>query len=56
MAGLIPDAVKDAVEIAKAAIPMQSGSWIPDPNSVATFIETVAKKIHDLRTGAAPQR
>jgi hypothetical protein len=56
MATILKDAVDQAIEITKAAAPMQSGSWINNPEAVAKFIDVVAKKIHDLRmnpSGAA---
>ena len=49
MPTLLKDAVDQAVEIAKAAVPMQAGSLISSPDAVAKFIEVVAKKISDLR-------
>jgi hypothetical protein len=50
MPTLLKDAVDQAVEIARAAGPMQSGSsYINTPDAVAKFIEVVAKKIHELR-------
>jgi len=45
------DAVDQAVKIAIAAVPMGSGSWISNPKAVAEFIEAVAKKIEELKTG-----
>ena len=50
MAPMHPDTVREAVEITKAAIPNQNGHWINDPGSVAKFIQTVAEKLHELRT------
>jgi hypothetical protein len=49
MPPLTDDSVKMAVEITKAAVPMSSGSFISTPDTVAKFIETVAKKIHELK-------
>jgi hypothetical protein len=37
-----------AVEIVKAAIPSQPGTWINHPEQVAKFIEVVATKIDTL--------
>jgi len=42
--------VDKAVEITKAAIPMQAGTWISNPEAVAKFIEAVAAKIDQLVT------
>jgi hypothetical protein len=49
MPTLLKEAVDQAVEIAKAAVPMQAGSLISTPDAVAKFIEVVAKKINDLK-------
>ena len=49
MASLMKDAVDQAVEIAKAGMAMQTGTWINNPDAVAKFIDVVAKKIHNLR-------
>ncbi len=38
-----------AVEITKAAIVGQNGPWIAHSESVAKFIETIARKLEDLR-------
>jgi hypothetical protein len=43
-----PENLKMAVEITKAAVPMQSGSMISNPDQVAKFIEVVAKKLEAL--------
>jgi hypothetical protein len=40
-----------AVEITKAAVPMQSGTWVNNPKQVAEFIETVAEKLDVLWSG-----
>jgi len=54
---LIEDAVKQAVEITKAGMPVQTGSLIHSPDVVAKFIEVVATKIHELRMmPSAPPR
>ena len=42
------ESVKLAVQIAVAAAPLQAGSIIDAPESVAKFIEVVATKINDL--------
>jgi len=46
------ESIKMAVEIAKAAVPNPSGSYISDPETVAKFIEVVATKIHELQFGS----
>jgi hypothetical protein len=38
-----------AVEITKAAIVAQNGVWIAHGETVAKFIEAVARKLEDLR-------
>ena len=43
--------LQQAIEITKAAIPMQPGTWINNPKVVAEFIEIVATKIDNLQTG-----
>jgi len=43
------DSLDKAVEITKAAVPLSSGTWIPNPEDVAKFIEVVAKAIDGLR-------
>jgi hypothetical protein len=45
------DSLKMAVEITVAGMPMQSGSMVSAPDAVAKFIETVARKIDELRFG-----
>jgi len=49
MPTLTDDSVKLAVEIAKAGMPMSSGSLLTNPEVVAKFVEVVAKKIHELK-------
>ncbi len=49
MPPLTDDSVKMAVEIAKAGMPMSTGSLLNSPDTVAKFIEIVAKKIHELK-------
>jgi hypothetical protein len=52
MAALRPvtgGAIKYAVDIAIAAAPMSSGSWISSPDVVAKLIEAVARKIDELQ-------
>ena len=52
MAKLLNDqSIKMAVEIAKAAVPAPSGSYITDPETVAKFIEIVATRIFELQFG-----
>lgn len=51
MSVLSKEAVELAVEVTKAGIPMQSGTMMPEPETVAKFIEVVATKIHELRFG-----
>jgi len=46
-----PDSISKAIEITKAAIPIQAGSWIDKPDAVAKFIEIVAAKIDELSRG-----
>jgi len=41
--------VAQAVEVAKAAIGADNGVWIAHGDTVAKFIDTVAKKIDELR-------
>lgn len=43
--------IKMAVEITIAGMPVQAGSMISHPDEVAKFIETVARKIDELRKG-----
>jgi protein-L-isoaspartate O-methyltransferase len=45
---MTPFCIEKAVEIAKAAIPIQAGTWIDKPDTVAKFIETIAVKIDEL--------
>jgi len=45
--------ISQAVEIAKAGMPMTSGSLISSPDAVAKFLEIVATKLENLRN---PQR
>lgn len=49
--GLTESSIKQAVEITVATIPSQTGNWIADPERVAKFVETVARKIEELRGG-----
>ena len=37
------------VEVAKAALPLNSGSWINSPEKVAQFLEVVYAKLTDLQ-------
>jgi hypothetical protein len=48
---LTASSVDQAIEITKVAIASQNGHWIDNANMVATFIETVAEKIENLRHG-----
>lgn len=41
--------VAQAVEVAKAAIGSSNGVWIADGNTVAKFIDAIARKIDELR-------
>ena len=43
------DSIRMAVDITVAAVPIQPGTWITTPDTVAKFIETVARKIDELR-------
>lgn len=43
------DSIHQAVEITKVAISSQNGVWISKPKAVASFIETVAQKLHELK-------
>ena len=43
------DSIKLAVELAKAGMPLQVGSLLNSPDTVAKFIEVVATKIETLR-------
>lgn len=45
------EAVDQAVRVAIAAVPMSTSSWIGNPEAVAKFIEAVAKKIEELKSG-----
>jgi hypothetical protein len=56
MATLDKSSVEMAVEITKAAIPMQQGTWIDAPDTVAAFIEKVARKIESLLYQEYPQQ
>lgn len=49
MPTLTNESVKDAVEIAKAGMPLNVGTMIINPEAVAKFIEVVATKLHELR-------
>jgi hypothetical protein len=49
MPPLTDDAVKLAVEITIASVPLSSGTWIANPDAVAKFVEVVAKKINELK-------
>ncbi len=49
MPSLTNDSVKEAVEIAKAGMPMGTGTMLVSPEVIAKFIEVVAKKIHELK-------
>ncbi len=49
MPPLTDDAVKMAVEVAKAGMPLGSGTMLTDPDRIAKFIEIVATKIHELK-------
>jgi hypothetical protein len=40
-----------AVEITKAAAPMQNGSWLSHPKETAEFVGILAEKIESLRMG-----
>jgi hypothetical protein len=40
--------IQQAIEITKAAIPMQNGSWLSNPKQVAKFVEVLANKINNL--------
>jgi hypothetical protein len=42
------NSVHQAIEITKAAIPTENGTWVNNPDAVAKFIEVVANKIDDL--------
>lgn len=44
-----PDSLKHAVEITIASLPLQSGTWITNPQKVAEFIEVVARKLDELK-------
>ena len=50
MPPLSDTAAKEAAELAKAGMPMSSWSLVNSPDTVAKFIEVVAKKLHELRT------
>ncbi len=43
------DTIGMAVEIAKAGMPIATGTMILNPDAVAKFIDVVAKKIHELK-------
>jgi len=45
------ETIKLAVQIVAAAIPMQAGTWIANPDKVTAFIEAVAAKLYDLEQG-----
>jgi len=36
------------VEVTKAALPLNSGTWINNPEAVAKFLDTVYTKIAEL--------
>ena len=46
-----PQAIKQAVDIAIAAVTGQNGHNIGNGDAVAEFVEVVAKKINDLQNG-----
>jgi hypothetical protein len=46
---LTENCIHQAVEITKVAISSQNGAWISKPKTVASFIETVARKLHELK-------
>lgn len=41
-------AIEKAVELAKAAMPMQTGTWMSTPDTVAKFVEVVSTKLDEL--------
>jgi hypothetical protein len=45
-----------AVEITKAALSSEAGTWVNHADIVAKFIETVAVKLEQLREGDPPAR
>jgi protein-L-isoaspartate O-methyltransferase len=42
------DLLEATVEITKTALPMNSGSWISNPEAVAKFIEIIYAKLKDV--------
>jgi len=43
------NSIHQAVEIAKVAVAGTNAPWIGDAKKVADFIETIAKKLSELR-------
>jgi hypothetical protein len=41
--------IHQAVELTKVAVAGSNGPWISQPQKVAEFIETIAKKLSELR-------
>lgn len=53
MPNITDTSIKMAVEIVVAGMPLQTGTYLNNPEAIAKFLEVVATKLEKLRTTTA---